>query len=307
MKQLRRETGNFNLGTTTAYYKLRQKIKDSKFSIDELDHYNLLLQAGEQEFQLIIVDSKTHRCLLLEHYDLFGIETEEDYLEILEGLFRDHHLLMAGFWNGVKLSVKNQKFSLVPASLFDKEKLGSYLRLSCRIDENNDRLFYYKHSKTHAVTVFAASARLIDWLNGRYPNLGLQVLHHVSALTEGILQYEDHSSQKDVFLMLENNVLSAVVTEGRKLEYCNLFSCRDEKDFVRYVMLLFQQLQLDRSNTKTLLWGNIDTQSPYFQELYPYIRNLSFGGRPKFIRFNYQFDEVLDHQFFDLYSIYVCE
>lgn len=295
------------MSTTTAYYKLRQKVKDSKFSIDELENYNLLLQAGEKEFQLVVVDSKTHRCLLLEHYDLFGIETEEDYLEILEGLFRDHHLLMAGFWSGVKLSVKNQKFSLVPASLFDKEKLGAYLRLSCRIDESQDRLFYYKHIKTHAVTVFAANARLIDWLNQRYPNLGLEVMHHVCAFTEGILQYEDHSSQQDVFLLLENNVLSAVVTNGRKLQYCNLFNCRDEKDFVRYVMLLFQELLLDRNNTKTLLWGSIDSQSPYFHALYPYIRNLSFGGRPKFIRFNYQFDEVPDHQFFDLYSIYVCE
>lgn len=295
------------MNTTEAYYKLRQKIKDSKFDIDQLDQYNLLLQAGDQEFQLIIVDSKSHRCLLLEHYDLFGIETEEDYLQILEALFRDHHLLMAGFWNGVKLSVKNQKFCLVPASLFEKEKLGAYLRLSCHIDEQRENLFYYKHSKTNAVTVFAANARLIDWLHQRYPNLHLQVLHHTCAFTEGILQYEDHSSQQDLFLLLENNVMTAVLTNNRRLEYCNMFYCRNEQEFVRYVMLIFQQLQLDRNSTKTLLWGSIDTQSSYFTALAPYLRNISFGGRPKFIRFSYMFDDIADHRFFDLYSIYVCE
>ena len=295
------------MSITTAQYKLRQKVKDNKFSIEKLENYNLLLQAGEREFQLIVVDSQSHRCLLLEHYDLFGTETEESYLSTLESLFRDHHLLMAGFWNGVKLSVKNQKFCLVPASLFDKDKLGSYLRLSCKTDELKDRLFYYKHVKNSAVTVFAANARLIDWLNERYPNLGIQVLHHTSALTEGLLNYNDLSSQQDVFLLLENNMLSIVVINDHKLEYCNLFHCQNEQELVRYVLLLFQQLKLDRNHTKTVLWGNIDVKSSWFTELYPYIRNLSFGTRPKFVNFSYMFDEVQDHRFFDLYSIYVCE
>lgn len=295
------------MSTATAKYILRQKIKDPKFSIDQLEHYNLLLQAGQREFQLIVVDSKSHRCLLLEHYDLIGTETEENYLSILEDLFQDHHLLMAAFWNEVKLSVKNQKFCLVPASLFEKEKLGAYLRLNCQINEEQDELLYYKHIKTSAVGVFAANAKLINWLNERYPNLRIQILHHSSALTEGLLHYEDHSSQQDVFLLLENKILSAVVIDGLKLQYCNLFDCRDEKDFVRYIMLIFQQLQLDRNTTKTILWGDLDTNSSWFHELYPYIRNLSFGSRPKFVRFNYMFDEVQDHRYFDLYSIYVCE
>ena len=295
------------MNTATAHYQLRQKIKDNKFSIDELEHYNLLLQAGEREFQLIIVDSANNRCLLLEHYDIFGTETEEEYVSILEGLFRDHHLLMAGFWKEVKLCIKNQKFSHVPASLFDKEKLGAYLRLNCKIDETKDRLLYYQHVKTNAVTAFSASARLVDWLNERYPNLGLQILHHSSAFVEGILQYGDHSSKQDVFLLLENNMLTAVLTNDRKLEYCNLFDCRNEQDFLRYVMLIFQQLKLDRENTKTILWGDIDGNSSWFKALYPYIRNLSFGTRPGFVRFSYMFDEIPEHRFFDLYSIYVCQ
>lgn len=295
------------MSTEAAYYKLRQKIKDSKFSIEDLEHYNLLLQAGEHEFQLIIVDSKSSRCILLEHYDLYGTETEDDYISLLESLFRDHHLLMAGFWNSVKLSVKNQKFSLVPASLFDKEKKSEYLRLCCQFDESREQVLYYKHIKTNVVTVYAANARLIDWLNNRYPNLKLQVLHHTSAFTEGILHYDDHSSRQDVFLMLENKVLSVVVTKGRKLEFCNLFNCNTEQDFVRYVMLVFQQLSLDPNTNKAILWGNLDASSSWFRELYPYIRNLSFGNRPRFVNFNYMFDEVPDHRFFDLYSIYVCD
>ena len=295
------------MDTATAQYKLRQKIKDNKFSIDDLEHYYLLLQAGEREFQLIVVDSVSHRCLLLEHYDLSGTESEDRYIDTLESLFRDHHLLMAGFWKGVKLCIKNQKFCHVPASLFDKDRLDVYLKLNCRIDESSDRLLYYRHIKTNAVTVFAANARLTDWLNNRYPNLGLQILHHTNAFTEGLLQYKDLSSRQDVFLLLESNMLTVVVTNNRNLEYCNLFDCKNEQDFLRYVMLIFQQLKLDRDDTKTLLWGDVDSKSEWFKILYPYIRNLSFGSRPGFIKFGYVFDEIPEHRFFDLYSTYVCE
>jgi hypothetical protein len=34
-----------------------------------------------------------------------------------------------------------------------------------------------------------------------------------------------------------------------------------------------------------------------------YIRNVSFGNRPRHITFGYLFDEVQDHHFFDLFSI----
>lgn len=58
-----------------------------------------------------------------------------DYIQQLENLYEDHWLLKAGFWKSIKLSVKNLKFSLVPASLFEVESAQDYLNFVTEIDK----------------------------------------------------------------------------------------------------------------------------------------------------------------------------
>lgn len=295
------------MNTQQTAYTLTLKVKDANFSIDYLEHYHLLLQAGTREFQLIVVDGKSHRCLLLEHYDLPEGLSDEAYVQLIKRLFEEHHLLMAGFWKSVKLSIKNQKFTLVPAALFDKDHLTEYLRLNCYFNPTTDQPLYYRHTRAHIVTVFTANKALVSWLNERYPNLHLQILHHAAAYIEGLHDYPDHSSQRDAFVLYENNMLTLAVMENQQLLYCNMFFCPTEKDALRYLMLVYKQFQLNQNTTKTILFGQIKQQGPFFSELRKYIANLSFGLKPRFLNFRYMFDEVPDHRFFDLYSTYLCE
>ncbi|MEQ9168968.1 MAG: DUF3822 family protein, partial [Fulvivirga sp.] len=122
------------MNTTTAGYKLIKKIKDAKFDVDQIHQYNLLLQVGVRDLQVSIIDSSSNRTLLLEDYVLASVKTYKELQSNLESLFADHHLLMAGFWKTVKVSIKNNKFSLVPSSLFVKEAMVDYLRLNAKIN-----------------------------------------------------------------------------------------------------------------------------------------------------------------------------
>lgn len=290
----------------TASYSLDLKIKDTRFSIDYLQDYSLLLQAGEREFQLAVIDTKSSRCLLLEHYNFLDLRGPEDHQHLIEVLFDEHHLLMAGFWHSVRFSVKNSRFCPVPAALFDKEQLKAYLRLTSPLLET-DEIRYYRHLKNSLVTVFGVEQHLINWLNRRYSHLKVQVMPHISTFVEGVLYNPDHSSQKDVFLLLDRGMLSLVVTFAGKLEYANIFRCNAPADLLRYLMLIVKQFELPQATTKVVLWGNVDAGSSWFKEIKPYFGNLSFGGRPRFINFSYMFDEVPEQRFFDLLSQYICE
>ncbi|WP_224996500.1 DUF3822 family protein [Cesiribacter sp. SM1] len=294
------------MNAISASYSLDLKIKDTRFSIDNLQDYSLLLQAGEREFQLAVIDTKTSRCLLLEQYNFNKVSSAQEYQKLIESLFEDHHLLMAGFWHSVKFSVKNSFFSLIPAALFDKEQLPTYLRLTTPQLALN-RPLYYKHLKNSIVTVFAAEQALLDWLNKRYANLKVQVLHHISAFVEGILHNPDHSSQREIFLLLENGILSVVITHETKLQYASVFRCGTPADLLRYLMMVIQHFQLDQHTTKIQLWGNVDASSAWFKEIQPYFGNLSFGGRPRYLSFGYVFDEVPEARFYDLLSQHLCE
>ncbi|MDF9800434.1 hypothetical protein OKW21_005697 [Catalinimonas alkaloidigena] len=295
---MEQEVGNFHLVN---------RIKDTNFSIDDLTHYNLSLLVGRNDFQFCVIDTRENKCLLLEDYELEGIHSTNVLINTLYKLFEGHHLLMAGYWKSVKLAMKNQKFTMIPSHLFSHEHLRDYLKLSTEVDSELDDFYYYQHTHSEAVCVFAAERKIIEKVRSIYPTLTVQVVHHASAFIEGIQSHRDFTYYKDLYINIGRNNFSLVVTEDNKLLLYNRFPYQKSEDIVKYTMLTMQEMNMSQQDTKTIVWGNISADSLHFKELYRYIKNISFGARPSYLNFAYMFDEVADHQYFDLYSIYVCE
>ena len=292
---------------TTTNYRQVKKIKDDKFDVESLDHYNLSVQLAENDFQVCITDSKTNNCLLLEDYILNDCKSVEALIATLSQLFENHHLLHAGFWNSVKFSIKNIKFTLVPGSLFDKDNLEDYLKLTCETNALEEKIHYYKHIKTEAVAVFSADRKFTDWLFSLYPNSTVHVIHQGNALIEGVLNYDDHSEDRSMYIFTDRSHVSILITSNRQLEFYNKFAYNTTSEYFRYIANAFQLYDMNQNRSKVIVWGNINKDSALFKELYKHFKNVSFGGKPNFLNYNYMFDEAEDHQYFDLYNTFLCE
>lgn len=291
----------------SATYKLVKRVKDSKFDVDQLHHYCLSMQIGIRDFQLSITDTQTNTCLLLEDYILQDVKTINARLQVLAKLFENHHLLMAGFWHSIKLSLKSHKFSLVPATHFVEDSIRDYLLLNCTVNDNVEGEYTYRHSSSNVINVFAADKRLINWLQSLYPNKEIEIIHQGSALIEGILKYNTKDETKIVFCILDRGIMHVFVSENHKLHYYNQFSIKEAKDYVKYIMLVFKEFNLSQRTQKVVLWGNLTKASDHYKLFTKYIGNISFGKRPDLLKFNYHFDEIADHQYFDLMSVYLCD
>lgn len=290
------------MNSTFTPYNIIKQIKDDKFNVEHLQHYNLSLQVGYSEFQIAVIDIRNQRCLIMESYEL---HRDTDLHAALVSIFEDHHFLKAGFWNSVKVAFKNNKFSLVPYSLFDRENLREYLTIN--VQSEDDSLFYYKHEKLKAVNVFAASSEIVSFFNGSYPGTTLHFLHQESVLIEGISKYEDFSFNRNMSLLMERNAVNVLVHEEQKLIYCNRFNFFSPQKLMQYIMTVMHELNLDQYETRTIVWGDIQASSETFEVLQKYIYNISFGGKLPLLQFGYVFDEIEDHNFFDLFSIYFCD
>lgn len=297
------------ISEVTVRYKLNNKIKDARFETEHLAKYHLSFQVNFELFRICVVDSESNRCLLLEDYNLYDIYTISDLLEQLEMLFDDHTLIQAGFWKSITLGVKNTQFSLIPESLFEKDFLKEYLTLNTTLNKEPDEEYhFFKQKQTEAVNVFATNKRLTSWFNTRYPLKQLRVVHHTAPMIEGImLQKETANSTKTVFVHVEQYFLTIVVKEGKQLIFCNSFTFNTSEDFVYFILFVFDQLGLNPEKCPVIVFGEITHDSESFSKLYKYIRNLSFGSKPDLIRFGYQFDEVFDHRYFDLYNMHLCQ
>lgn len=293
--------------TISANYKILKKIKDEAFDVDNLHNYCLSLQIGIRDLQFCIIDTTTNKCLVVEDFIFHDVSTINTRLLVIQKLFENHHLLMAGFWHSVKVSFKSHKFTLVPVDHYLPESAAEYLSVNCDVKEKTEDVHHYKHITSNATNVFTVDKKLVAWLRTVYKQKEIQVLHQGSALIEGVHRYNDHSHEKSMFCFIDKGVLHLIVSQDQHLHYYNQFAVKSSEDFLRYIMLVFKQLSLDQKSSKLIVWGDIAIDSPHVQMLKKYIRNISFGGKPTYLKFSYHFDEMADHQYFDVLSVFLCE
>jgi hypothetical protein len=286
---------------------LRVQAKAERFDVDELHNYSLSLQVGIRDMQLCVTDGATNSLMLLEDYNLEGVTSVNTRIEAVSKLFHDHTLLHAGFWANVKVSAKTHKFTLIPQSIFAPEAIYDYLSVNCEIRTKSEDVKYYKHISTDAVNVFAADKKMLEWIEQTYPSGKVQLVHQGSALIEGILKYDDHSHEKMMFCYMDQGILHVVVTLKKEILYYNQFAVRESQDYLKYIMLVFKELELQQKTTKVIAWGMIKQNSPHVELLRKYIRNISFGHRPSYLKTSFEFDEIPEHQYFDLLNIFLCD
>jgi len=290
-----------------SHHRLNKKIKDDKFTPDEIGQYNLSMQLNTSIFRICITDSETNRCLFIEDYTLENILYPEQLIEQLNHIFEQHEVLQAGFWKTIKLAIKELDFSLIPTTLFDKQYAKDYLKINSGKQVEEEDIFYYSQKSTDAISIFSANKKIINWISAHYPGKAITVIHHTTPLIEGILYDSKGESEKRVFAHVEQKVVTIVVRSAKGLEFCNSFYFSSSEDFIYFVLFVYHQLNLNPEKNVLQLFGEITTDSDIYKKLLTYIRNVSFGDKPTSMQFGYQFDELFDHRFFDLYSMHFCD
>ncbi len=293
--------------TAALNYKLIKKIKDERFDEDQIQHYHLLIHIGTRDCQVGVIEPKEARILLLEDYVLPNVNSNKELHEVLEQLFDSHPFIKAGFWNTIKVSIKNQKFVHVPKALFSTESLPDYLQYNAAINPAVEDYDYVSNNDANAVTVFAINKDLKEWLNKIYPNKQILFTHQSASLIDGVMNYANNRTDNPLYVFIDRFKLHILSTSGTKLVYYNQFVVKQFSDYVRYIMLVLKSLKMDQATSQVVLWGYIGKNSPHYHEFYKYINNVTFGGRPDFLQFGYMFDEIQEHQFLDLYGVHLSD
>ena len=293
--------------STGVSHNLEIQAKAQRFDVDDLHNYSLSMQIGIRDMQLCVTDSADNALMLLEDHTLDGVTSVNTRIEALDKLFNQHSLLHAGFWKNVKICVKTHKFALIPQSLFAPEGALDYLSINCEVKSKSEDVKYYKHISTDSVNVFATDRKLLKWIEDTYPSQKVELIHQGSAFIEGVLKYDDHSHEKMMFCNIDQGILHVAVTLKKDVLYYNQFAVRESQDYLRFIMLVFKELDLNQKTTKLLVWGRLKQNSPHIELLRKYIRNISLGDRPTYLKVGYEFDEIPEHQYFDAMNIFLCD
>ena len=101
----------------------------------------------------------------------------------------------------------------------------------------------------------------------------------------GLLKEVKYLPNDQNFLLakVSGHHLSLVYAEKSHPAYYNRFEFQTKEDLLYYVALAYEELKLDRNFTPLLLYGLIEMESPLFQTLFGYVRNIRLApGTPEF-------------------------
>ena len=282
-------------------FRLLKKIKDPKFEIDRLEFYNLSLFIGPNDFQILISDSETNQCVLLEDYVFDSNLDDRGILAVVKFIFDDHHLLLANFWKSITVIIKNNIFSFVPKKLFSEDNISSYLKINTAFNKSQNEVMLTYHKQLDFVNVFSIPKSIVELASKVYPEKKIKYIHKSSSLINGVVAKNEHD-QKDVAIYIDRFGLHILIVNNKKLVFYNQYKIKKFSDYLKYIKLVANELKFDLELDRISLYGYLGNRTPHFNELKKTMHQLSLGSRPKNLNFGYVFDEVLEHQYFDIFS-----
>jgi hypothetical protein len=282
-------------------FRLLKKIKDPNFDIDRLEYYSLSLYMGEKDFQMLITDLETSYVVLLEDYVFEPGLDDSAKKAAIKYIFDDHHLLLANFWRSINLIIKNRNYSFVPYALFDAGKASSYLSINTSFDADTDELMLTYHKFLDLVNVFSVPLWIVELLNSIYQGNQISYIHQSSSLIDGVYA-QNTAGRKDIAMYLDRFGMHIVVIDDQRLIFYNQYLIKKFVDYANFIRMVSREIDFDLDNDEIKIYGYLGQNTPHFQELKKSIPQLSFGGRPKNVKFGFVFDELMEHQYFDLFA-----
>ncbi len=282
-------------------FRLIRKIKDPKFEIDRLEYYSLSLFIGLQDFQILITDEEVNQCVLLEDYILDPKLKASEKFSVTKFIFDDHHLLLANFWKTISIIIKNKVFSFVPKYHFVEDQLFNYLKINTLYNPNEEEVMLTFHNQLDLVNVFSASNSIVKLTSEVYPDRKVKFIHQSSLLINGAIKL-NKLGHRDLVLYIDRFGLHILLVNDKKLIFYNQYTIKKFVDYLKYIKMAANELDINLTQDQILLYGYLGANTPQFNELKKTMPNLKLGSRPDNLNFGYVFDEILDHQYFDLFS-----
>lgn len=126
--------------------------------------------------------------------------------------------------------------------------------------------------------------------------------HHIST----VLHNAAYPNRKVmVHMHIDNDTVHLLAAATDQLRYYNQFYCVDEKDYLYFVLLAYQQLGYDTNEVPLSVSGRVSKDSDIYNLMHGYIRHIDFVS-PDLLRVEDIRFRKTKHYYHDLFSTSIC-
>ncbi len=243
---------------------------------DIKDEDSLLRDTAQSKLSILVgMDSFSY---LLQHpergmhwYRSFALDDSTgDHFDHLEKLLRGEVALQRSF-SQVQVACQFPVFTIIPDRLFRAGEERSYLE-HLTILKDSDEVLTEALPPAKGRMVYVVPGRVHQLLRRFLPGSSL---HHFGSLFInhfGNLHFS--GSGENVYLHITSNRLFALHFREGQLNFQNTFTFQSSKDCIYFVLLVFDQLQLDPQSTQVYLGGQLMTDSEIYRLLDRYLAKM---------------------------------
>ncbi len=252
-----------------------------------------------------MISDPQQQVLALRSYDYAKEQTANYTLAAgIKDICRSDTLLTSPF-QSIRIGLLNHKSTLIPAPLFQKDQLHTYLGNVLDFP-NTDRLLTDQLLASEIHNVYSVNSEILQELEGFFPKA--HFFHGQSPVLQGFYKLASLQTGPQVYINVHEKQVQILAFKGKELLFSNTFPFEASTDFIYYVLLIYDQLQLKPELVPLTIAGMIVKDSEIYHLLYRYIRLLNLVQAPDYYRFPESLrQEGVLHHYFDLCSLKLCE
>lgn len=272
---------------------VRLEIIEDQFSKYTTNQNELSILVGVDSLSYIVTNANRD-VLLLRECSLADSKLHDFFL-------RDEYLRLS--YQNVKAAIASSIFTMIPTRLYNIAERRAYLQqvveLEANMDVRADDLLAIK-----ATNVYGIERDRLDTVR-KFVGGG-KIFHATTALLQYLLLINEKKG-RTVFIHVYERKLTLTLLEGTNLLFVNTFEYNSAKDFLYYVMLVFEQYKLAPEEVPAFVSGQLVEDSEVYQMVKRYIYKLEFLALPHFLNFSSKWQQHQPHFFADLFGLTQCK
>lgn len=274
-------------------------IQEDSLAKKQTNNYELSILIGVDSFDYMVLDSR-QQVLALKS---FGLEDSRNgHLNAIEEAFRSDKFLHQPFRN-IRAGLAGGRNTLIPLRLYDPNQNDAYIGQLTELlpgeEARADGL-----PMLGLYNVYTADKGEAALARRLFP--GCRIFHLCTALLEGLRHLPAREEGFSIFAHLKGSLLFITAFEGKELRFANMFRCQAARDFIYFVLLVYQQFGLNPEAQPLHLSGQLVRESEIFREAVRYIRHLEFLEPPAFFQFGPKLSQEPHYFHFGLLSLSLC-
>ena len=274
---------------------------EDTFSKRNSQQYELSILLGIDSLSYLVTTG-TGEVLIIKKHAYEASYLPANFAARLDQLMREDRLLQQSF-RSTKLAVFNEHNTLIPNRLYNPEEKRTYLEKV--VDLPTDYVVEVDElALANAHHLYALPKEMSSALR-RYFS-GAKIFHAGTPLYLAAQKKAAKLVNKSVYVNLMSRVLQIQIFDRDELIFYNAFPFATAKDFLYYLLLVFDQFNLKQEETPVYLSGDIMQDSELYHQLYRYIAKLNMLSPKDWYQFGVRGQQAELHRFYDLCALKFC-